>query len=324
MGARSDLGVPLLRDGTVIGVLGLGRTDVGQFDEALVELTRSFAEQAVIALHQARLVAEQRETLAQQTATNEVLQAINRSAFDLGTVLQTLVDSAIRLCGAERAILYRFRDGACHFETGSNNTPAYEAYERANPISPGLPTRWSDAPSCGPRSPDRRRHGGSDYGPKVAAGMGNVRSMLGVPLLRDGELAGVFALARMRVEPFSEREIALVSSFATQAAIAMENAQLVDSLRGRTAELQESLDYQTATSEVLQLISRATFDLQPVLQTLVETSRASLRRRNGFILRHEAEEFRAAASVGFSAAFLAFMALHPLRAAVDRSPGASR
>ena len=156
-----------------------------------------------------------------------MLKVISRSAFDLNTVLRTVVASAVSLCRADRASLYRYRDGACHFEIGHNNLPEYEALERSTPISAGPETLVG-------RTMQERRTvqiidalDDPDYRPKDEARIGDVRTMLGVPLLRDGVLLGVFGLARSAAERFTDRQIELVTTFADQAVIAIENARLL-------------------------------------------------------------------------------------------------
>ncbi len=269
-GVHTMLGVPLLRDGALIGVFGLARRRVEPFTERQVELVSTFADQAVIAIENARLFDDLRqrtsdlqESLEYQTATSDVLKVISRSAFDLNTVLQTVVASAVNLCRAERASLYRYRDGRCHFEIGHNNLREYEELERNAPIAAGPETL------VGRTMQEQRAVQIVDalhdpyYGPKDQAQIGDVRSMLGVPLLRDGELIGVFGLARSMAEPFTDRQVELVTTFADQAVIAIENARLI-------TEQREALEQQTATAEVLQVINASPGNLTPVFDAVLE------------------------------------------------------
>ena len=170
---------------------------------------------------------ELRETLAYVGAMNEVLKGLSRSAFDLTTVLRTVVSKAAELCGAERAILYRFNDGACHFEVGHNIPPGYEQVERGQPILPNTGTIVGRALLERRATQIADTQADPDYVAKEQARVGSVRSLLGVPLLRDGKPIGVMALARSVVEAFSDRQIEMVSTFADQAAIAIENARLL-------------------------------------------------------------------------------------------------
>jgi GAF domain-containing protein/nitrogen-specific signal transduction histidine kinase len=243
-GTRTVLFMPLRRDDALLGMIASARSDVHPFSEKEIALLQNFAAQAVIAMENARLLGDLRqrtsdlqESLEYQTATADVLKVISRSAFDLNTVLRTVVASAVSLCRANRASLYRYRDGACHFEIGHNNLPEYEALERSTPISAGPETLVG-------RTMQERRTvqiidalDDPDYRPKDEARVGDVRTMLGVPLLRDGVLLGVFGLARSAAEPFTDRQIELVTTFADQAVIAIENARLLGELQERTDEL---------------------------------------------------------------------------------------
>jgi GAF domain-containing protein len=269
-GAFSNVAVPMLRDGKALGAVTMGRWGAGRYSDSQVELLKTFAEQAVIAITSAETyralqarTSELQESLEYQTATSDVLKVISRSAFDLTAVLQTVVTSAVNLCEAERAILYRYRDGACHFEVGYNNSPEYERLERANPIVAGPDTVVGRAMLNRQTAQINDALRDPEYGPKDEAEINEIRSVLGVPLMRDGELMGVFGLARSTVTPFSERQIELVTAFADQAVIAMENARLL-------SEQREALEQQTATAEVLQVINRSPGNLAPVFEAILE------------------------------------------------------
>ncbi len=240
------------------------------------------------------------ESLEYQTATSDVLKVISRSAFDLGTVLKTVVTSAVNLCRAERAILYRYRDGLCHFEVGSNVSPEYELFEHANPIAAGRDTVAGRAMLEGRTVQIVDALHDPDYGPKDTAELDSVRSMLGVPLLRDGVLTGVFALARTVAEPFTDRQIELVTTFADQAVIAMENARLI-------AEQQEALEQQTATAEVLQVINASPGDLAPVFDTMLEKAIRICNSPGGVFWFVDGDNIRRAASRGYPAPYEAFL-----------------
>ena len=279
--ATHHLGVPLMREGSVLGMIALARKRVEPFTERQIELVRTFADQAVIAIENARLLGELQarthdleELLEYQTATSDVLNVIARSTADVQPVLDTVVETAARLCGAEAGDL-RIREGevyrhaaATQVETGD---PEYWAAIRERSIVPGRDT------GIGRAVLERRVVHIVDIltDPEfarpeaVAAGL---RTILAVPLLRDGEPIGVIGLNRKRVEPFTERQIELVRTFADQAVIAMENARLLGELQARTHDLEESLEYQTATSDVLKVISRSTADVQAVMDTVMETA----------------------------------------------------
>jgi signal transduction histidine kinase len=241
-GYRTLLGVPLIRDGNCIGVLALTRSKVQPFTGNQIELVTNFAAQAVIAIENNRLLSELRRSLQQQTATSELLNVISRSKFDLQPILQSVVDTAAPLCRADTAVIFRLDEGKYRFATGYCVDPKYIEIERANPITPGPGTVVGRAAIR--RAAVQIVDAMDDplYDRKPDAEIGQVRSMIGVPLMREGEPIGVIALARRRVEPFRDREIELVSTFADQAAIAIENVRLFESVEARTRELAKSLE----------------------------------------------------------------------------------
>jgi class 3 adenylate cyclase len=220
----------------------------------------------------ARLARELNEALGQQTATAEILGAISRSKFELQPILQSVVDTAARLCCAEQAVIFRLEGGIYRFAAGHSVDPTYLEIERQTPISPGPETLVGRAAMS--RQVVRIDDAWTDplYEKKEDAKLGRHRSMMGVPLIREGEPVGVIGLSRSRVDPFAEREIELVMTFADQAAITIENVRLFEAEQQRTRELSELLEQQTATSEVLQVISSSPGDLQPVFATMLENA----------------------------------------------------
>jgi len=310
-GARSHLIVALRKDSDLLGTIAVYRQEVRPFTEKQIALLQNFAAQAVIAMENVRLITELREALEYQTATGEVLRVVSRSAFDLVTVLHTVVATAIRLCRADSAVIYRNDDGEYQWAAGHMLSPEYEQIERNVRIRPGTGTVVGRAALEGGTVQILDAWTDPLYEAKDDARVGGVHTMIGVPLLREGAPIGVIGLARRRVEAFSEREIQLVTTFADQAVIAIENARLITELRQRTRDLQESLEYQTASSDVLKVISQSGAELQPVLETLVETAGRICEADNAIIFRLRDDRYDIAASVGFSPEFVEFHARHP-------------
>ena len=317
---RTVLGVPMLREGVPIGALALTRSEVRPFTDKQIELVSTFADQAAIAIENVRLFEAERqrtreltESLEQQTATAEVLSVISRSKFELQPVLQSVVETAMRLCRAEQAVIYRLEEGAYRFAAGHSSVPEYLEIERQTTIVPGSGSVVGRAALT--RQVARIDDAWTDplYEKKNDAKVGGVRSMIGVPLMREGESIGVIALARNRVEPFVDREIELVATFADQAVIAIENVRLFTVLRQRTDDLTESLEQQTATSKVLDVISRSAFNLQAVFETVAESSGRLCGADRAFILRFDGELLRMAAAHNATPEWREWVAQHPIR-----------
>jgi two-component system, NtrC family, sensor kinase len=269
---RSILIVPMLKEGVLIGALSIYRLAVTPFTDKQIELVKNFAAQAVIAIENARLLSELRQSLEQQTATAEVLGVISSSKFELQPILQSVVDTVARLCRAEAAVIFRLEEGLYRFAAGYSLVPEYLDFERRTPISPGSGTLIGRAALSLQVALIDDAWTDPLYEEKEAAKIGQHRSMMGVPLIRDGEAIGVIGLSRALVEPFSAREIELVTTFADQAVIAIENVRLFEAEQQRTHELSESLEQQTATSDVLQVISSSPGDLEPVFDAMLDNA----------------------------------------------------
>jgi GAF domain-containing protein/CheY-like chemotaxis protein/anti-sigma regulatory factor (Ser/Thr protein kinase) len=274
---RTYLGIPIIRDGVPIGVIGCGRRRVKPFTLAQIELVQTFADQAVIAIENVRLFTELgtrnnelRVALEQQTATSEVLKVISRSTFDPKPVLQTLIENATRLAGAEGGRLQRFDGEAFRTEAEYGATPEFGEYRRRNVVP-------ADRGSISGRAALERRTihvvdvlADAEFRQLDAQRAAGYRTVLSVPMLRHDELVGLFFLWRTEVRAFTDRQIELVATFADQAVIAIENNRLLGELQAKNANLTEALEQQTATSEILQVISRSPTDIQPVFDIIAE------------------------------------------------------
>ena len=237
-GYRTNLGVPLLREGTTIGVFSLTRDEVKPFTEKQIELATTFADQAVIAIENARLLNELRQSLQQQTATADVLKVISRSAFDLQTVLDTLVQSAARLCDAESASIHRPQDNSYPYVASYGLSPEYDEYMRRHPLVAGRGTVLGRAVTeCKPTQVTDVE-ADPEYTLKEGQKLAGFRTVVGIPLLREGVPIGVIMLTRNTVRPFTDKQIELATTFADQAAIAIENVRLFDEIQEKSRQLE--------------------------------------------------------------------------------------
>ena len=292
-GARSYIAVPMLKEDEPIGAIVIYRQEVRPFNNKQIELLQNFAAQAVIAIENTRLLNELRESLAQQTATADVLKVISRSTFDLQAVLDTLVESAARLCEADMAAISRPMGEVFEHLTSYGYSPAHKQYMQTHPIPSGRGSVSGRTVLDGKFVHILDVKADPDY--TLIDRERFVRTMLGVPLLREGTAIGVIVLQRSTVRPFSDKQIELATTFADQAVIAIENARLFN-------ELRESLQQQTATAEVLKVISHSSFDLQAVLDTLTVSAARHCEAQMAAIVRQkDTGSYYFATSYGISA-----------------------
>ncbi len=302
-GNRSMIGVPLMRDGEPVAVIGLGRRRLDPFGDHEIELATTFAAQALVAIENTRMLNELRESLEQQTATSEVLQVVSKSPGDLEPVFQSMLENAIRICQAKFGFMLRYDGEAYHTVASLCSVPEYSAEMRRGPLRPdadsalGLVTRTGQVAQIADTTAHRLY---AERNPifVAAAELGGIRTIVAVPMVKDDQLIGAITIYRQEVRPFTDKQVALVQNFAAQAVIAIENTRLLNELRQRTDDLTESLEQQTATSEVLKVISSSPGELQSVFRAVLENAVRICEAKFGTLYLVHDESFHFGADVG--------------------------
>ena len=272
-GARSGICVPMLKDDVLVGAIFIYRQEVRPFTDKQIELLQNFAAQAVIAIENTRLLNELRESLQQQTATSEVLRVISSSPGELKPVFQTMLENAVRVCGAKFGVLYLSEGNDFRTVAMQDVPPAFAELREREPVIVPTPGGGLDQ-----LTKTKQVVHITDYSalPPQARGrlgdLGGARTVVTVPMFKDNDLVGAIVIYRQEVRPFIEKQVELLKNFAAQAVIAIENTRLLSELRQRTTDLTESLEQQTAIGKILRVISNSPNDVQPVLAAVAENA----------------------------------------------------
>ncbi|SMO95751.1 GAF domain-containing protein [Ruegeria faecimaris] len=324
-GARSVLAVPLMKDGTGLGVIVLYRREVAPFSDDDVALVQTFAAQAVIAMdnvHQFREVqertAEVTQALEYQTSTSEVLRVISTSPNQLSPVLDAILNEASRICELQDAYVAMLNpnDGLYHVHSTLTQDTTFAEYVKTHPILPEENGVSGRAILSKRTSYVEDVETDKSYTWLEESGVGEYKSLLGLPLVKNGEVVGVISLGSAVVSGFSDKQIQLLETFADQAVIAITNASLFHELEERTEEVTQALEYQTATSDVLSVISRSPNELEPVLQEILRVANRICDPKYAAIsiLNPQDNLYHTDIMLDFDSDFMKFMKSHPVPA----------
>jgi GAF domain-containing protein len=334
LGHRTVLAVPMLRQGAPLGAIVLRRANVEPFTNKQIELVTAFADQAVIAVENTRLFEEVQartrelsDALEQQTATSEILRAISSSPGELTPVFKAILDNATRICGTKLANLF-LQEGGVFRAVAMSAPSSYPDWWRKEPIDvrvyPDVPLGRLVATKSVVHSTDLKLEPTYIEGnPRIRALVESTgaRTLLIVPMLKDDEVMGAIAIYHQEVRPFSDKQIDLLLSFASQAIIAIENSRLFEEVQARNAELRVALEQQTATSDLLKVIGQSTFDLQPVFETLAESAVRLCKAEHAFIFLYDGQLLRSVASHNIPPALRAFVEANPTRPGRESAAG---
>ena len=320
-GMRTLVAVPMLKENRPVGVIVIYRKEVRPFTDKQIELVKNFAAQAVIAIENTRLLNELRESLQQQTATADVLKVISSSPGELEPVFKAMLEQATRVCDAKFGILFRYEGGLFHPVASLDLPPAFADFmDKQGAFAPQPGQLFGRL--CQSKTVIHVVDRATEPNLSPSVRYGGVRSTIAVPMLKANELVGAFFIYRTEVRPFTDKQIELVKNFAAQAVIAIENTRLLNELRQRTDDLTESLEQQTATSEVLRVISSSPTDVQPVFNSIAESAVRLCDGQFSFVMRFDGKVMDFASCCGLSAEGLdAFHSILPMPASEDTAAG---